>query len=104
MEWIERLEAGHIFRNQQVSGSSPEGGSTKSILYRLARHRVGFKGVQFAGVSEPRFFLQQLIQRFNGNADALRHRFDVVLAAVPRQNSSSVSIDAGSQTKESLPS
>jgi len=27
MEQIERLEAGHIFRNQQVAGSTPAGGS-----------------------------------------------------------------------------
>lgn len=32
IELIERLEPGHILRNQQVSGSSPEGGSTKSII------------------------------------------------------------------------
>ena len=31
IECMERLEAGHIFRNQQVAGSSPAGGSTKSI-------------------------------------------------------------------------
>ena len=31
MEPMEGLEPGHILRNQQVSGSSPEGGSIKSI-------------------------------------------------------------------------
>ncbi len=31
MELIERLEPEIILRNQQVSGSSPEGGSIKSI-------------------------------------------------------------------------
>ena len=41
------------FRNQQVAGSIPAGGSIFSILYRLARYRIGFKWVQFAGVSEP---------------------------------------------------
>jgi hypothetical protein len=30
MESIERLEAGHIFRNQQVAGSIPAGGSIVS--------------------------------------------------------------------------
>src|SRR5579872_5741359 len=42
-----------VIRNQQVAGSIPAGGSNWSILYRLARRRVGFKWVQFAGVSEP---------------------------------------------------
>jgi len=42
-----------LFRNQQVAGSSPAGGSILSITYERARHRVGFKWVQFAGVCEP---------------------------------------------------
>jgi hypothetical protein len=42
-----------LIRNQQVAGSTPAGGSIKSIIYKLARHRVGFKLVRFAGVSEP---------------------------------------------------
>jgi hypothetical protein len=30
---MEGLEPEHIFRNQQVSGSSPEGGSMFSLVY-----------------------------------------------------------------------
>ena len=36
MESMEGLEPGHILRNQQVSGSSPEGGSIPSITYLLS--------------------------------------------------------------------
>ena len=31
-----------LIRNQQVAGSTPAGGSTFSIPYKLTRHRVGF--------------------------------------------------------------
>ena len=44
---VERLA-----RNQQVAGSSPAGGSIKSIIYGPTPSRVGFNWVQFAGVSE----------------------------------------------------
>ena len=42
-----------LIRNQQVAGSIPAGGSIKSIIYKQALHRIGFRWVQFAGVSEP---------------------------------------------------
>jgi hypothetical protein len=49
-----RLDAG--FRNQQVAGSIPAGGSSFSITSTPCHERVRFKWVQFAGVSEPLSF------------------------------------------------
>jgi hypothetical protein len=79
-----------LIRNQQVAGSIPAGGSIFSILYTQARHRVGFKWVQFA--KDENAQVRQWIARFGDlyreHEELLRADQDEFVRACVRENSS----------------